>query len=226
MLYFRNWNFGNKLLEMNAESACDGLSSQNKIKATWKGPDSALRYNTEEELWSHLFTTKTQLLLENFTFFDKDGNIVPLNDEQMTKGNDNGSSKGIYFSGTVKPLYLIDEDENKSTFPSPYSTKVAPIKGGPIKEWWMTVGEEDQTNPLLGIKSELADYYLLTPSKTYQEIHEKQQHKIQSIMATNQVLHELAINDVPKIVEGQKHKKNVDFVNKLIRKLVLNIEPK
>jgi len=210
--------------QQSDHSICDETPSIHKIKASWEGPNDTLKYNTEEQLWGHLFTTKTQLLLDDFTLFKKNGNMIPLNDTEMKKARENDSSSGIYFSGTVKPLYLTNEDGSNSKFIGCCSNKIAEMTGGPIKEWWMKVDRENQLDLLLGITSELADYYLLTPSKNYQAIHEQQKLNIQSVIATNQVLHDLAYNSIPKVVEDRNHNENVDAVNELVRHLVLGTD--
>lgn len=198
----------------------------NRIKASWKNGETKTNYCTEEAFWNHLFTTKTQLLLDEFTFFDKDGNMIPLSDDHIRKHED--VKDGIYFSGRVKPLYLRDDEGKKQKFvsgccPRQQCEGSSDVIGGPIEEWWMNLCGD--SHPLVGITSKLADYYLLVPSNIYQHIHEKHLQNIQITMATQQIVQDVAKSLVPTYLEKQKEEENLAIVNNLVQNLVIGITP-
>ena len=103
--------------------------------------------STEEDL--------QQALITKFVLHDRDGHLVNLTWGLIEEG------KTVYFSGYIKGVF-----DGK-----PHSTDngVPVIMGGPVQEFWST-GFEAGEQPVIGITTKQADYYLKEPHNTYKPL--------------------------------------------------------
>uniref|UniRef100_T1J9Z9 DNA (cytosine-5)-methyltransferase n=1 Tax=Strigamia maritima TaxID=126957 RepID=T1J9Z9_STRMM len=89
--------------------------------------------------------------ITQFTVYDVNTHICTFDTGLIEK------NRKLYISGVIKPVY--DDD------PSPEGGVLAKTIG-PISEWWVA-GYDGGNDVLVGVSTELACYYLMTPSEIY-----------------------------------------------------------
>ena len=96
---------------------------------------------------------KPQALLTHYALHDKDGHMMSLTRGLM--------EKQIYISGHIKSV--------QSDSPFGKSGGVCVVDAGPITGYWMT-GYEERENIVVGVSTELAEYYLKKPLDEYEPL--------------------------------------------------------
>ena len=92
----------------------------------------------------------------------------------------------MFFNGNLKALFDDQEDGQSST--------ISVYKAGKIQSWWITGMTEGET-PSVGFTTDLADYYLQEPAKTYKDIHEDLTSKTRIMTIVLKVLKEYHESD-------------------------------